>query len=87
MKIGQSLKNDGYDYREDLARFPNDPEACVDGPAALRKLKDKRQRQGWQFQSVDQAASAGPPKTDPNRSLAREAFEAARAKGFNPEDA
>lgn len=86
VKIGQSLRNDGVDYREDLARFPNDPQAIVDGPRALRKLKDQRQREGWQFQNIDQAASAAPPKTDPNRSLAREAYEAARAKGFHPEE-
>lgn len=86
VKMGQSVRNDGADYREDLARFPNDPQARVDGPRALRKLKDQRQREGWTFHNLDQAASAAPPKTDPNRSLVREAYEAARAKGFRPEE-
>lgn len=86
MKIGHSLRNDGRDYREDLARFPGDPQAMVDGPRALQKLKDQRRREGWEFQTLDQAGSAGPPKTDPNRSIAREAYEAAKAKGFNPEE-
>jgi putative FmdB family regulatory protein len=84
-RMGQSVRNDGYDYREDLARFPNDPQACVDGPRALQRLKDQRQREGWKFQKIDEARQA-PPKTDPTRSIAREAYEAARAKGFNPEE-
>lgn len=84
--MGQSVRNDGFDYREDLARFPGDPQARVDGPKALAKLKDQRQREGWTFHKLDQAASAAPPKTDPNRSIAREAYEAARANNFKLED-
>lgn len=86
MKIGGSLKNDGFDYREDLSRFPNDPEALVDGPTSLNKLKEKRLRQGWTFKRMDEARSASPPQTDPNRSLGREAYEAAKAKGFQCEE-
>lgn len=84
-KFGQTLKNDGLDYREDLSRFPGDPEALVDGPRALKKLKDKRQREGWQFRSISEARSASPPQTDPNRDLVLEAYRAAEAKGF-PEE-
>jgi hypothetical protein len=60
LKVAQSLK-DGIDYREDLARSPKDrpidpatgkpmlkdPEAFVSGPHSLRRLIDKRKRQGW----------------------------------------
>lgn len=84
--MGMSVRNDGFDYREDLARFPNDPQACVDGPRALQKLKDQRRREGWTFKPLDTVRSEKPPTTDPNRSLAREAYEAARAKGFRTEE-
>lgn len=84
-RMGQSVRNDGFDYREDLAKFPGDPTAYVDGPRQLKRLMDSRKREGWQFSNLDQARM-DPPKTDPTRSLAREAYEAARAKGFNPEE-
>lgn len=86
MRMGKVWRNNGFDYREDLSRFPNDPEALVDGPTALEKLKEKRLRQGWTFQPISEARSATPPKTDPNRSFGREAYEAAKAKGFQCEE-
>jgi len=46
-KIRHGIRGDCRDYREDLARFPGDPEAYVDGPRSLQKLIDKRKRQGW----------------------------------------
>lgn len=50
VKVRRSLQGAdgiGSDYREDLARFPGDPEAFVTGPTSLRRLIDKRKRQGW----------------------------------------
>ena len=35
------------EYREDLARFPSDPQANVTGPLALRRLVEQRKREGW----------------------------------------
>lgn len=34
-------------YFKTLARFPGDPEAHVGGPDSLRRLVDRRKRDGW----------------------------------------
>lgn len=89
----RKLKRDvhhSHDYREDLARFPNDPEARVDGPRALRKLMDKRKREGWTMErdltdchdgfgssATGEIGAAGDDK------IMNEAYEAARAEGFS----
>lgn len=39
--------HDYQEYREDLSRRPNDPEAFVTSKRGLKKLIEKRQRQGW----------------------------------------
>ncbi len=83
--VGQRLKNDGYEYREDLARFPGDRRAYVDGPRAVQNLIDQTKREGATVRPVSDARS-DPPTTDPNRNLAREAYEAAAAKGFQVEE-
>lgn len=36
-----------YGYEPQLARFPGDPEANVNGRASLQKLADQRKREGW----------------------------------------
>ena len=91
----------GFDYREDLARHATeyrrdprwkpgmgDPEAYVDGPRAVAKLWDKRQRQGWvkdpgryerAAEGFESAAEASGAK------LISEAYDEAAATGFNPE--
>lgn len=84
-RFSHSLKNDGFDYREDLAAKPNDPEAYVDGPRALRKLIDKRKRQGWQIGKLEDAAPSE-PKFRSSEDVVREAYERAAAKGFTPSD-
>lgn len=75
------------DYREDLARFPNDPEAFVDGPTALKKLIEKRKRQGIDYQPVSNAAPAVEDENPaPRKSLIAEAYEEAKASNFNPDE-
>jgi len=71
----------GHDYRDDLARFPGDPDAFVDGPRALSLLKDKRKRDGWELKPIDMVSSRDAPKG----SMAEEAFRRAKAKGFIPD--
>lgn len=87
VRIRHGMRGDMQDYREDLARFPNDPEAFVDGPRALEKLKDKRKRAGWQLRPLDNAAPSdnGGVNLDPNRSLAAEAYEEAAKNNFKLE--
>lgn len=49
-RIARSLQGadgQGHDYRDDLAARPGDPDAWVDGPRALRRLIDRRKREGW----------------------------------------
>jgi hypothetical protein len=43
----QGSDGHGHDYRDDLAAYPGDPAACIDGPRALRRLIDRRKREGW----------------------------------------
>lgn len=80
--VKRNSRGDMRDYREDLARFPNDPEALVDGPTALRKLKDKRKREGWELKKIDKGSR---PKPKPAGQLLREAYQEARRKGFRGE--
>ena len=86
------MKGDMRDYREDLARFPNDPEAFVDGPTAVRKLLDKRKREGWVegcgwdvLHDTDQGAAV---KETPEggRALIEECFEEAKQTNFAIDD-
>lgn len=81
--------HESHDYREDLARFKNDPDCYVDGPRALSKLKDKRKRAGWemtrQFGSIQTDAQNCPTGTDPEQ-MKHEAYEEARATGFSLDD-
>ena len=74
-------KGTGHDYRDDLAAFVGDPDAFIDGPRALSKLKDKRKRQGWSFKKIDMVSSRGAPKG----SMAAEAYRRAKNKGFIPD--
>ena len=76
VRVRYALRGTGHDYREDLARFPNDPEAYVDGPTAVRKLLDKRKRQGWEVRERVENTRPEP------KNLAAEAYESAKAKGF-----
>jgi len=88
--IRHSLKGDMREYREDLARFSRDPEAFCDGPTAVKKLIDKRKRQGWtegpSYQecydsNVASATDQGDP--DEQKRIQVEAYEEARAEGFS----
>lgn len=83
--IRHGMKGDMQDYREDLARFPGDPEAFVDGPRALSKLMDKRKREGCILRPLDSAAGAHEGNLDPNRNLAAEAYEEAAKNNFKLE--
>lgn len=85
-KIRHGLKGDCRDYREDLARFPKDPQAYTDGPASVQKLKDQRLREGWQFHESYDAALKPPEDTIDSHQFVREAYERARAKGFRSEE-
>lgn len=94
----------GSDYREDLARTKpeymrdprwkpgmGDPEAYVDGPRAVKKLLDKRKREGWTVDpDLYSRAMAGPtePTTEDSERIIRQAYEAAAAEGFaiDPEE-
>ena len=82
-KFRQGMKGDMRDYRDDLARFAGDPEAYVDGPKSVEKLKDKRKRQGWQLGKHFEPLSQ--PKTKTSDQIARESYERAQAKGFIPD--
>lgn len=79
-----SMKGDMRDYREDLARFPNDPEAYVDGPTSLSKLKDKRKREGWDLDGEFTLDSNFKRKS--SGEIAAEAYRRARDKNFVPDE-
>lgn len=77
-KIRHALKRtDCVDYREDLARFPNDPEAWVDGPQSLQKLIDKRKRAGWEMKPVSEASRPHKPPEVDGEKLVRDSYEEA----------
>ena len=81
------MKGDMRDYREDLARFPGDPEAYVDGPRAVQKLWDKRRRQGWTRRevNVDDACASRGGDID-HQSLMEAAKREAAASNFDLND-
>lgn len=81
-KLRHGMKGDMRDYRDDLARFVGDPEAHVDGPRALKKLIDKRKRQGWQ---MGQLQSPTQPKQRSSMEIVTESYLRAKAKGFIPD--
>jgi hypothetical protein len=88
IKIPFGLRGDCQDYRDDLARFPGDPEARVDGPAAVQRLIDKRKREGWQFHESWAAAADAKPTVERKTSeeIAREAYERARDNNFDDKE-
>lgn len=46
--LRHGMKDENWcEYREDLARFPGDPQAYCNGPRAKQKLIDQRKREGW----------------------------------------
>ncbi len=75
------------DYREDLSRFPGDPQAYVSGPRELQRLIDQRKREGWSVgeRTFDDLANAKPPEMKPGEQMVREAYEAAKARNFEHE--
>lgn len=69
------------EYREDLARFPGDPLAFVDGPRALQRAIDANLREGAVLRSPSDAKTFKAPNYSEGN-LAGEAYEAAKADGF-----
>lgn len=84
VRIRHTMKGDMSDYREDLARFPGDPQAFVDGPRALKRLIDQRKREGCRIGTIEEAANFVPGGSEP-KNLAAEAYEAAKKNGFRLE--
>lgn len=82
IKIRHGLRGDCHDYRDDLARFPGDPQAYTDGPRAVKRLLDQRLREGWTIRDPSEVRSKPP---EPTSSFAREAYNRAKAKGFVPD--
>lgn len=86
INIRHGMKGDMHDYRDDLARFPGDPQAHIDGPRALQKLKDQRQREGWRFHNnFSDTLSEAPdgPAEKTGEEMAREAYRRAAASNFD----
>lgn len=92
IRISRALQGEdgqGRDYRDDLAAYPGDPDAWVDGPRSLRRLVDRRQREGWERGEsyADIAASlkhTDPPPLDGHELL--DDVRAARAEVARGED-
>jgi predicted nucleic acid-binding Zn ribbon protein len=82
-RLRHGMKGDMRDYREDLSRFSNDPEAYVDGPRALKNLIEKRKREGWQMSTARVTPTI--PTHRPSEEVVREAYRRAEAKGFIPD--
>lgn len=89
------MKGDCHDYREDMARFPRDPQAYVDGPAAVRKLRDRRLREGWvegprlaDMATGDNGNAVRPAEElgQTGRPLIEACYEAAKKTGFSLDD-
>ena len=78
------MTDEGWtEYREDLARFPNDPQAFVSGPRAKQKLIDLRKREGWvEGPSFSEMAKEHKPKEVNSQEFVKEAFERAASTGF-----
>tara|TARA_E500000331_G_scaffold192847_1_gene185314 strand:- start:3537 stop:3902 length:366 start_codon:yes stop_codon:yes gene_type:complete len=88
IKLRHGMTDEGWsEYRSDLARFPGDPQAYVDGPAAKQKLIDQRKREGWvegpSFSDVA-ANFAKQPEVN-SEAMVREAYARAEATGFRDE--
>ncbi len=66
-------------YFRSLAAFPGDPEAHVSGPSSLRRLKDKRKRQGWTIHEKSE------PDVVDTVKVRREEIHAERKKTFRRE--
>lgn len=83
MFFKHSAKGDMRDYREDLARFPGDPRAYVDGPRSLKKLLDTTKREvekaGGSVRSLSDVAPPVDAENDPDEEapLFREAYDEA----------
>ena len=87
MRIAHGLKNDGHDYRDDLARYAGDPQARVSGPRDVARLIDQRKREGWQFhKDWSSIADNKGPELKPSEQIVREAFEAAKARQFQSDN-
>ena len=84
IRIAQSLK-EGVDYREDLARYPGDPQAYVSGPVTLRRLVDQRKREGWvegpPLDEIDRGGDAPDSGVD-SMAIVKQAYQEAKAEGF-----
>lgn len=73
-------------YREDLARFPGDPQAHCDTQRGVQKLIDQRLREGWRLgpplAEIDDSAKRNKRTTNVNakgaRALVDEAYNEAR---------
>lgn len=63
-RIRYSMRDDCRQYRADLARYPGDPRAYVDGPRSLQKLLDLTQREGGTIRPLSEAAGAQPSLDD-----------------------
>ena len=89
--IRWGLRDENWvDYRDDMARFPGDPEAMVNGPTSVKKLIDKRKRQGWieglPFNEMQpKTEDMELPKVN-SEEFVREAYRRAEATGFALED-
>lgn len=70
------------DYHPELARFPGDREAFVDGERALRKLVDARRRQGWELYKDwgELDALSRPTDDEPEAGVFMECLEEAKAE-------
>lgn len=82
-KVSRKLKGadgTGSDYRSDLARYPGDPRARVDGPAAVEKLIEQTKREGAEVST--QPPTLTQPKTKTGEEILGEAYLAAKEKGF-----
>ena len=80
--IRYTMRGDMRDYRVDLARFPGDRTAFVDGPRALSRLKDARKRAGWQLGKLEDVGDASSIR--PGRD-GRELFDEALAEAKRDE--
>ena len=88
VRIRYGMRDENWsEYRSDLARFPNDPQAYCNGPAAKKKLIDQRKREGWttgpSYQDI--GASFDAEKKVDSEALVREAYDRAEATGFRDE--
>ena len=86
--LRHGMKDENWsEYREDLARFPGDPQAYCDGPSAKKKLIDQRKREGWvegpSFSEL--AEKETKEKKIDSHAFVKEAYERAEATNFRLE--